>query len=140
MGRRHRKPVLECDEDGEVIARYDSVKDVARAKDTSHSNILYWIRSGYMKDGSIYRFENPEDEHCAYTYNTYHKQKDGIPIELDRNQYTILPYEVKFGRICITPCPFKEHPKPMVGSGNCARCGQFRGRDIANHEIACSRK
>lgn len=60
-------------------------------------------------------------------------------VELERDKYRILPYEVIYERICITPCPFKDPPKPKIGSVECMRCGSNKGRNKKTHEVACSR-
>lgn len=59
----------------------------------------------------------------------------------DRDKYTILPYEVIYKHICVTPCPYsEEEKKPLIGSSTCANCSRFRGRDKSTHEVACSFK
>lgn len=61
-------------------------------------------------------------------------------VELDRERYLILKYEVRNIVQCITPCPFMLAPKAMVGSPRCQQCSSFRGRNKETHEVACKRK
>lgn len=90
-------------------------------------------RKTKLPDKSIPKEKPPRPEPKKKVYKT-------DDVELDREQYRILAYEVKNIRVSITPCPFKGSPKPMVGSGNCVRCSSFRGRNKVTHEVACSRK
>jgi len=59
-------------------------------------------------------------------------------IELNSEKYSIVSYELVFGRLCITPCPYREAPKPKVGSGLCMDCPSFRGRNRTKQQVACS--
>ena len=132
------KPVIVKDLDGNLIHRFGSVKEAARHYDVRHANVLYWIRTDYTKNGLVFSFENPEDHAHHTPYNMYHKLKHTEDVELDR-EFTILKYDIKFGRVSITPCPFRQFPKPKVGSGACQACSHFRGRDRRTHEVACSK-
>lgn len=58
--------------------------------------------------------------------------------ELDGNKYTILSYELISDRVCVTPCPYKDAPKPKVGSALCMACGSFHGRNRSKKQVACS--
>ena len=58
--------------------------------------------------------------------------------ELDSSKYSIVHYELSVGRICITPCPYKEMPKPMVGSARCLGCPSYHGRNRTKQQVACS--
>lgn len=63
-----------------------------------------------------------------------------MSVEQKGKNVKLIPYEVKSVRICITPCPFVEHPKPLVGSASCQACTSFRGLDKVNHQVACARR
>lgn len=132
------KPVIVTDIDGNFVHRFDSVKDTARHYNVRHANVLYWIRTDYIKNGLVFTFENPKDKAHHTPYNMYHKVKHTEDVELDR-EFTILKYDVKFGRVSITDCPFSQYPKPKVGSGASQGCSHFRGRDRRTHEVACSK-
>ena len=56
----------------------------------------------------------------------------------DREKYRILKYEVRYTRVCITPCPFKDAPKPNIGSAQCLGCTHNRGRNKQAREVACA--
>lgn len=82
----------------------------------------------------------------------YPRPKDSAvrkPIPVKRQSYThrtkptdsILHYEKQRGIFCITPCPFKDWDdgnRPFVGSGKCAMCSSFRGKDEENQTVRCS--
>lgn len=57
--------------------------------------------------------------------------------EIDLDVYIPIKYEVRYGRISITKCPYKYDDKPFVGSARCASCGSFRGRNRQQHLVAC---
>lgn len=60
-------------------------------------------------------------------------------MELDSTKYTIVPYKLIAGRVCVTPCPFTHDiPKPKVGSCLCVGCSSFHGRNRVKQQVACS--
>ena len=136
---RKGKPVIARNLDGEIVNRYESIHDVSRKLKVLHPNVLYWVRTGYIKDGLKYEFENKEDNAPFTSYKYYHtKPKDNV--ELNRDKWHIIKYEVINKRVSITPCPYRRYPKPMVGSGLCQGCSSFRGRNKISHEVACGKK
>lgn len=137
---RSGKPVVVHDLDGNFLERYYSVSDAAKHYSTTHPNMLYWIRQSLVKGDRVFSFENPDDEFHHTNYNQYHRIKHVEDAELDREHYAIMRYEVKFQRVSITPCPFHEYPKPMIGSGACQACSFFKGRDRKTREVACSKQ
>ena len=133
---RKGKPVVAKNLEGEIVNRYESLLDVSRKLNVLHPNVLYWIRTGYIKNGLKYEFENKEDN-TPFTPYCYYHTKPIEDAELDRSKYNVIKYEVINKRVSITPCPYKRHPKPMVGSGLCQRCSSYRGRNRKTHEVAC---
>lgn len=124
--------------EGEIIRTFDSVTAAAKEFNVNHCTILYWIGTQRIRDDYTFKFHNEND--CAsernYQYYTFRPVREkGV----DREKYNVLKYEVINKRVSITPCPYKEHPKPMVGSCACMSCKSNRGRDRKTHEVACNR-
>lgn len=49
-------------------------------------------------------------------------------------------YEVRYGRVCITPCYLIANDngnRPMIGSGRCQMCSNFRKVDKENRTVTC---
>lgn len=138
--RSQQKPVLELDLEGNILNRYESVSEVSKKKGFAHASIIYRIRTGCVRGGIMFAFENPEDNKPNGNNWCYipKKPKDAKQA-LDASKYKIVKYEVRNLRECITPCPFKEHPRPMVGSAGCMECSSFRGRDNKSHLVACNK-
>lgn len=113
---RKGKPVVVKNLEGEIVNRYESLHDVSRKLNVLHPNVLYWIRTRYVRNGLTYEFENKEDN-TPFTPYCYYHTKPIEDVELDKSKYNVIKYEVINKRVSITPCPYKRHPKPMVGSG-----------------------
>lgn len=122
----------------QVVKVFDSVTKAADYFNVTGSALHHRYKKGLVYDGYIieYSDEAPIAEH--FTPKTTKRILEEC--DLDRERYNIIKYEVKHERICITPCPFLEAPKPMVGSGRCIKCSRNRGRNRKTHEVACSRK
>lgn len=137
----NRKPVLKVDLCGNVITRYNSVLDAAKENHCGHAAMIYRIRSGCIINNKImFRFERPEDEDFDIReWGCKRKKTKEAYKELDASKYRILSYEVRNQVECITPCPFREHPRPMIGSAGCMKCSSFKGKDSINHQIACNK-
>lgn len=139
MGKK--KPVIVRDLQGNILNRFESVQKAADFFGASHPNVLYWIRMERVKDEKVFAFENPEDTAHHTNYGMYHRKiKHVEDVELDKENYMIVPYEVKFMRVSITPCPYREYPKPMVGSAACQACPLFKWIDRKAHEVSCNTK
>lgn len=135
-----RKPIIVRNVDGSVHKRYASVKETAKDYNTGHFNVLYWIKSKMVKDGRTFEFENPSDyKEGGYCYKRTRYQSTTTKDSELNPKYTILSYETKCPKVHITPCPFHESPKPMIGSAKCQMCGSFRGINRVNKQVACNR-
>lgn len=147
------------------IGYFDCIGDAARMAGIYTSNMTSRIKTGYTKDGFSFRFVNdgeslsdipclspkrkrgekfiiteksPKEDAFKAVKKTRRKSVfEEDTTELDRSKYLIMKYEVRNLRECITPCPFKEYPKPMIGSAMCMKCGSFKGRNRTTHEVAC---
>lgn len=131
-----KKAVIATDADGNVVATYPSIKDAGRALNLKAATISYRIRTGKFFKGITYCFKKCDD----YTPYTTMEEDDTIPCLPDAfdGKYKILAYSTRQGRICITPCPYKEGTnKTMVGSLQCEACRSFRGKKRTEHLIAC---
>lgn len=133
-----RKKVDMCNSDGVVVRSFDSVSATAQEFDVSHCTVLYWIGTNREKDGFTFKFHNRED--CVPDRNyQYYKARPIQDKGVNKEKYNIIRYEVINKRVSITPCPYKGHPRPMVGSCACLKCASNRGRDRKTHEVACNR-
>lgn len=53
----------------------------------------------------------------------------------------IIPYEVRFGKVCVTPCVNIgniDGERPFVGSGRCRQCRHFHKIDTKKREVYCT--
>ena len=145
----------------DTFGYFECIGDAARMVGIYTSNMTSRIKTGYTKDGLSFRFVkngesltdipclSPERKRGQKFVVTEKMPKQTKPkkerksvfeddnTELNRDKYLILKYEVRNFRECITPCPFKESPKPMIGSAACIKCSSFKGRNRTTHEIAC---
>lgn len=130
--------------DGEQI-KFARVKDAAKFAGITPSSMSHRISCGTV-DGKGYYYIMDEGGELT-KWQMYRARKKSYDkrnylnedVELDKEKYRTIPYEVRNLRESITPCPFKEYPKPMVGSVQCVRCTSFRGRNKQSHEVACCR-
>ena len=122
----------------EVVKEFDSVTKAAAFFGITSSALHNRYKRGLIYDG--YMIEYPDEPQPAKTFIQKTTRRILEECDLDRERYNIIKYEVKYGHVCVTPCPFLRAPKPMVGSGLCIKCSRNRGRNKKTHEIACSRK
>lgn len=135
-----RKAVAK-NENGDVVQTFESVNDAAQFFNMKHTLLLYYIKRGIQINGLYVDYleeRSPIKKKKTYIPKKCHFEEKEV--ELDREKYLIIKYEVKDKRICITPCPFMDAPKHMVGSGKCITCSRNRGRNKSTHEIACAKK
>lgn len=128
---------------GEQIP-FARVKEAAIFAGVKPTTMSYRIRSRTVDSKGYYYISGeltPEQlmrrrKRCA---NPPPRQYASDDQELDSERYRIINYEVRNLRECITPCPFRDYPKPMVGSGACILCTSFKGRNKKTHQVACNR-
>lgn len=137
---------------GKPVGRFDCINDVARMLNVTATAITSRILRGAVIDNVRFRFREgaaddelpnmspkkpsqPKLPKVKLKEITEYKSDDD---DLSDSKYTIVPYEVKNGRICITRCTALDAPQPFVGSGRCAKCPHFQGRNKKTHEVACS--
>ncbi len=136
---------------GNPVGRFDCINDVARMLNITATAITSRILREAVIDNVRFRFREgaaddelpnmspekpsqPKPSKIKLKKITYKSDDD----DLSDTKYTIVPYEVKNGRICITRCTTLDAPQPFVGSGRCAKCPHFQGRNKKTHEVACS--
>lgn len=148
---------------GKPVGWFESISDAARKLGYNKDSISRRVKRGLVISGVRIRFPQEGEEYTSLpnltppkVYGQCERPKGGsvgrpktkkpekgkkevVYKELDRENYNIIPYEVRNAIQCITPCPFMEAPKFMVGSVQCQRCNSFRGRDTRTHEVACNR-
>ena len=128
-------PVALFDMDGNEVARYGSIKECAQFFGIHHATLTYHIVKGNRKNGLLCKYI----EEDVKPPESLIKSKPKPSKELDADKYRIIEYGVRFKRVCITPCPFKEGmEKILVGSYKCQKCPSFRGIDRENHKVACN--
>lgn len=144
---------------GKVISIFATMQDAAKSLGMHVSTIQWRVERGRDVKGERIRLATEAEkrklresklkeliekrrikERSSTKKDTYVKESefelDGV--KLDGEKYRIVNYEITPWRLCITPCPFKESPKPMVGSAACATCCSFHGRDLVRRQVACS--
>ena len=136
------KKVVAKNDNGEIVEVFDTVNDAASYFGMKNPTLLYHKRRGHKINGLTVDYLDEHNTRIKKTKtiipeNYRFEEKE---VELDREKYLIIKYEVKYGRVCITPCPFMDAPKHMVGSGKCITCSRNRGRKKSTHEIACAKK
>lgn len=59
-----------------------------------------------------------------------------------KNDYRVVPFDMKWGRVCITPCMMIDNgdgQRPMVGSAKCRECGRFVDIDRNENIVICNK-
>lgn len=134
----HKRPCIVEDINGNVVGEYDSIANMAESYGVTHTTIRYRIRMERPFDGLYFKLADNSKIQVPESILKKDVYEDD-DVVLDREKYKILSYQTK-NHVCITPCPFLQSPKPMIGSGRCMYCTSFRGRNIKTNEIACNRK
>ena len=149
MGWENRKHVV-VEIGGKPTNVFNSMRQAGIAFGLSVSGLYDRIIKGRIVDNVFFRFAL-DGEDLSGIPNTTPKRKIPIrkypskekayksdDVELNREKYIIVPYEVRNLRVCITKCTYREFPQPLVGSADCVKCPFFKGRNKKTHEVACS--
>ena len=140
---RETKPIS-VEKDGEVIAIFSSTAEASLLTGMCEKSIRYRMDKGEEVKGVLYRHARPKEVAALKSINASKKNKlkalegDTCNIEAASKKYNVVSYELTAGRICITPCPYRESPKPKVGSAECLNCQSFHGRNRRTLQVACS--
>lgn len=156
-------PVI-MEKDGKVETIFPAIHEAARTLEKHISSIKSRIASGRTIKGIRLRYMTQEEtdrirqlaidmlsrdleekERIRLEEEAAKKKAERLAaleekedVELDGEKFTILSYELMAGRVCVTPCPYKDAPKPKVGSSLCMACGSFHGRNRKKKQVACS--
>lgn len=156
------KPLV-IEKDGKVIGIFASTSMAASCIGVTDKAVNVRIHEGMKRSGEIYRYATKEESRIirsilpAYPgastpplikeLKTAREQRQKKPrkvaepvadnTELDSEKYTLVSYAITASRVCITPCPYREAPKPKVGSAACMKCGSFHGRNRTTLQVAC---
>lgn len=137
------KPIA-VEKDGSVIALFSSTAEASLLTGMCEKSIRYRIEKGEEVKGVLYRHARPKEIAALKRINASKKNRlkalegDTCNIEAASKKYNVVSYELTAGRICITPCPYRESPKPKVGSADCLDCPSFHGRNRYTRQVACS--
>lgn len=132
------------EKDGKVIAVFDSIESAELLTKMNYSSIYYRLSKGCEVKGLTFRHcilkETEAFERIACPKKGKDKEiaYDTLDMEEANKKYNVVNYELAAGRICITPCPYQEAPKPKVGSAACMKCISFHGRNRLTQQVACS--
>lgn len=125
--------------------RFDTIKEAAKFAKMKSSTLAFRIKTrSKLLDGNGYHYEmiEPTEEELLRRVKRKEKQTERVFRSDDAvldTKYRIVTYQTRNLRECITPCPYRDNPKPMIGSVNCVRCSSFRGRNKVTHQVACNR-
>ena len=142
---------------GNPVGRFDCIGDAAKMLNIQTTTLTNRILRGAVVNDIQFRFRE-SDEDDALTNMSPQREKAKKPteqtiskvkvkkklkyksddVDLTNTKYTIVPYEVKYGRVCVTRCTALEAPQPFVGSAQCANCPHFHGRNKKTHQVSCS--
>lgn len=145
MSSNQKKKVVIIENDVPVCI-FDCAHDAALAVGLqSSSGVRHRILKNHVVNGIRFRFleegEVLDVPSMPPAQRKYRKTSEIISDEeISEGRYHLIPYEVKYGRVCITPCPLKPYPKPMVGSSSCKNCPSHRGRHPQKQVVICKRK
>lgn len=133
---------------GEQI-EFPQLKYAAEFARVRPAAMSYRIKAGCSdKKGWVYRERELTEEEMTSSQLAYLRKKqmqqDGTYVkrtkETTLNKQTLISYQKNTFGVCITPCPYYEAPKPMVGSAKCQSCGSFIGMYKSTLEVSCKRK
>ena len=122
--------IILIDEEGNEKFKYESIQACAKSLDINPGIVAYRIKTGVPYDGLVYKKSTDENSLKNIVFNFQNKKE----------KPNILKYEVKYKRVCITPCPFYKDKTIFIGSALCEGCSSFRGKCRERHEIACVKK
>ena len=110
----------------------------------SRDTIGYRIAKGGEVKGVTFRRCIPDEmeafEKIALPKKGKEKEiaRETFDMEEADKKFNVVEYQLSAGCICITPCPYRDSPKPKVGSAACMNCTSFHGRNRVTQQVACS--
>lgn len=156
------KPLV-IEREGKVVGIFASTSCAARCIGVTDKAVNVRINGGMRRSGEIYRYATKEEAAIIRSILPAYPNENTPPLveelrkarkprekkpkkttepvgdktELNGEKYTLVSYEMTAERICITPCPYRESPRPKVGSAACMKCGSFHGRNRSTLQVAC---
>lgn len=155
------------DSSGNVIGIYPSLSRAAKSITMSKASLLYRMRMGLPAMGKNFSYIDDDAPRQAGKLSKEEKERakkekrakerseresakevnvlmqEVAAREKGETVYRV-PYELKRGVVCITPCSFREdtpeNPRPMVGSCACVNCVNFKGKSRENRYVLCGFK
>lgn len=130
--------------EGKVVAVFASMKDAEIITKMSSATIDYRLAKGGDVRGLTFRRCIPDEKEAFGRIAQPKKGKekeiarDTFDMEKAGRKFNVVDYRLMDGCICITPCPYRDAPKPMVGSSACMDCTSFHGRNRLTRQVACS--
>lgn len=106
---------------------FESLSEAGRAFGLTTATVAYHVKRGTPING--YRLVTRQ---LVAHKNVKDKGIDG--------EGNLVRYDTSQIHVCITPCPYAEAPKPMVGSASCMRCSCFLGKDTEKKIVRCKFK
>lgn len=149
--RRNKANLPECDRCTLVRRWYQSYvmidrkphKKCVKCGETKPLDEFYY--NSTRRGEKSYKRYSSECKECTRKRMIEYHHRTGRSIgyykEKMKSQSRIIPYEVKYGRICVTPCIIldnMEGDRPFVGSGRCRQCKYFRRIDSDKKEVYCT--
>lgn len=128
--------VKEFDTDGNLIATHESIRQIANSHRTSTIEVEAWITEKRVINGSVFHCDELEAERPKRKLAVAPKKRTNEK-RIEEGDYTAVPYEQKYGVVCITPCPYYEAPKPMVGSSRCHECSSYISQNRETRHVYC---
>lgn len=132
------------DLNGDVLDTFETLKDAAQFYGVKESTIIYRIKTQHIFNGEMVQYETVLPHDCLeakrYKRNRYKKNENIRWCDVDKDNYKKVEYKIKMKHVCITPCPYSQSPKPMVGSARCEGCSRFKFRDSESKIVYCTGK
>lgn len=154
------------EKEGSIIGLFTSISNAARSIGITETAIRKRIAKGENREGETFRWATKEEQVILRKLKAFqlgdipvkkntveNKSKQDVKergtklkeldpdtednLDLLSEQYIIVSYELANGRVCITPCPYRDAPKPKIGSALCLSCGSFHGRNRVKQQVAC---
>lgn len=138
---------------GEQI-EFPLMKKAAEHAGIRRTSMSYRVKTGITdKFGWVYAEKELTKEEMTKRQNQYLKQKmyaskktsekqeqisKRRKEKFDNKRFHISYAKNSFG-VCITPCPFIDSPKPMIGSHKCQKCPHFEMIDRHAQQVACKK-
>lgn len=122
---------------GEIAMRFDSVVEAANYLGIQPTTVIYRIRKKNLVDGFVLCYENLTIEKAEIN-DRLRRQRKAKFGKTHEDKCCRVKYSYIFNKVCKTPCPFKESPKPKVGSCLCEACNHFKYKDVEQKIVFCT--